>query len=227
MNKQIVMGLLRHGLTTIGGMVAAAGYMELEPDSVEQIVGVVMAIAGITWSVLDKNSTTASQVEYIAPTVPQVVVVPDEVISTKEFHKRAEPKKYDVNEPNGFLLSGRSRKNLEGVNPKLVSVVKTAIELTDVDFAVTEGVRSAERQAELVAEGKSWVKKSKHQSGDAIDVAAFPNNYPGDVSWEAKHYAEINKAFQEAAKIHNCRVTWGGNWIQRDGVHFQFESEIV
>lgn len=224
MNKQITLGLVRHLLTTVGGILAANGYFGLEPDNVQQIVGIGMAIAGTVWSVMDKN---ASQVEYVSPTIQQAPVTPDEVISAKEFKKRAEPKKYDVNETSGFLLSARSRKSLEGVNKKLVAIVETAIELTDVDFAVTEGVRSAERQAELVAEGKSWVTRSKHQDCEAIDVAAFPNDYPGDVSWEAKHYAEINKAFQEAAKINNCRITWGGHWKQRDYCHFQFESEIV
>ena len=105
--------------------------------------------------------------------------------------------------------------------------METAIELTEVDFSITEGMRSAARQAELIDAGKSWVKVSKHQSGDAVDVAAFPNDYPGDVSWEAKHYASINKAVQQAAQLHDCRVTWGGHWKQRDYVHFQFESETT
>ena len=41
----------------------------------------------------------------------------------------------------------------EGVKPDLVKVVKRAIELTTVDFGVIEGVRTEERQKELVAKG--------------------------------------------------------------------------
>ena len=41
-----------------------------------------------------------------------------------------------------FRLSKRSTGRLEGVNDDLVAVVKRAIELTKVDFGVTEGLRS-------------------------------------------------------------------------------------
>ena len=40
-----------------------------------------------------------------------------------------------------YKLSKRSLSRLEGVDPKLVAVVKRAIELTRVDFGVTEGLR--------------------------------------------------------------------------------------
>ena len=46
---------------------------------------------------------------------------------------------------NNFRLSARSLSRLEGVHPDLVKVVKRAIELTEVDFMVTEGVRTAAR----------------------------------------------------------------------------------
>lgn len=41
-----------------------------------------------------------------------------------------------------FKLSARSLAKLEGVHPHLVSVVKRAIEITEVDFGITEGVRT-------------------------------------------------------------------------------------
>ena len=61
-----------------------------------------------------------------------------------------------------FELSQRSLDRLEGVEDTLVVVVKRAIELTKVDFGVSEGVRSIERQKELVEKGASKTMKSKH-----------------------------------------------------------------
>ena len=51
----------------------------------------------------------------------------------------------------GFNLSARSLQRLEGVHPRLVDVVELAIQRTAVDFTVVEGLRTAERQRELVA----------------------------------------------------------------------------
>ncbi|EMQ3414369.1 hypothetical protein WE666_005403, partial [Escherichia coli O117:H42] len=44
----------------------------------------------------------------------------------------------------------------------LVAVVRRALELTEVDFGITEGLRSKYRQKQLVAEGKSQTMNSRH-----------------------------------------------------------------
>ncbi|MCV5473136.1 M15 family metallopeptidase, partial [Escherichia coli] len=72
-----------------------------------------------------------------------------------------------------FRFSCRSEKNLEGVRPQLVAVVRRALELTEVDFGITEGLRTKERQKQLVAEGKSQTMNSRHLTGDAVDVVAY------------------------------------------------------
>ena len=54
-----------------------------------------------------------------------------------------------------FTFSERSLNNLKGVHPKLVAVVKRALEITPIDFTVLEGVRSQERQNELWAQGRT------------------------------------------------------------------------
>ncbi|MGT4778417.1 hypothetical protein ACRWFE_25100, partial [Escherichia coli] len=61
--------------------------------------------------------------------------------------------------PGKFRFSRRSEKNLEGVKPQLVAVVRRALELTEVDFGITEGLRSKYRQKQLVAEGKSQMNR--------------------------------------------------------------------
>ena len=134
-----------------------------------------------------------------------------------------------VADNSGFMISDKSREKMKGVHPVLAQVVETAMSLSAVDFTITEGVRSAERQAELLAAGRSWVKTSKHQAdpqtslGHAVDVMALPT--PAG-SWDWEYYEQINDAMQAAGKIHNARITWGGCWAARDGCHFQIDGEI-
>lgn len=45
----------------------------------------------------------------------------------------------------GYVLSRRSLKNLAGVHPYLAAIVRRAIDVTDQDFVVIEGVRSREQ----------------------------------------------------------------------------------
>ena len=50
----------------------------------------------------------------------------------------------------------RSRERLKGVNTKLVNVLNELIKIMDV--TIIEGVRSKERQAELLEKGATKVK---------------------------------------------------------------------
>ena len=59
-----------------------------------------------------------------------------------------------------YALGSRSLQTLEGVHPDLVAVVKLAITLTEQDFSVGEGIRSVERQRELLASGKTTTMNS-------------------------------------------------------------------
>lgn len=121
-----------------------------------------------------------------------------------------------------FKFSENSLKKLEGVVPKLRMVVERALSLSEVDFSITEGVRSLERQKELVAAKKSQTMRSYHLRGAAVDVAAFID---GKLSWDFKHYEKINEAFQKSAKELDVTITWGGSWkTLKDGPHFQIEE---
>ena len=52
-----------------------------------------------------------------------------------------------------IILGQRSLSRLEGVHPDLVRVVKKAASvLSDLDFTVLEGLRTVERQKQLVAQ---------------------------------------------------------------------------
>mgnify|MGYP000088152674 CR=1 FL=1 len=49
-----------------------------------------------------------------------------------------------------FKLSQRSLDRLKGLDQDLIDVVQRAIDITEIDFGVSEGLRTLERQKELV-----------------------------------------------------------------------------
>ena len=112
-----------------------------------------------------------------------------------------------------FQLSKRSHDRLFGVNPKLVAVVNRAIELTTVDFGVTEGLRTVETQEAYVKAGKSQTMNSKHIGGNAVDLVAYVD---GKVSWELNLYDNIAEAMRQAAQEHDLPLRWGAAWNVSD-----------
>lgn len=118
-----------------------------------------------------------------------------------------------------FKLSQKSKDRLNGVDERLVRVVNRAIELTEIDFAVSEGLRSPERQIELVNKGFSQTLKSKHLTGHAVDLAAFVD---GKISWEKPFYYKIADAMKKAAEEQQVAIRWGGDFKSFfDGPHFE------
>jgi peptidoglycan L-alanyl-D-glutamate endopeptidase CwlK len=118
-----------------------------------------------------------------------------------------------------FRLGARSRTRLEGVHPDLVKVVERAIVLTTVDFTVLEGLRTLERQAQLVKSGASQTMNSRHLTGHAVDLGAWVTN---QVRWDWPLYHKIAKAMKAAAQELEIAIEWGGDWQSfPDGPHFQ------
>lgn len=109
----------------------------------------------------------------------------------------------------GFTLSQNSLEKLTGVNPRLVAVVKRAIELSSQDFAINEGLRTVARQKQLVAIGASQTMNSRHIGGFAVDLVPIVN---GKVSWDWRYFYAIAEAMQKAAKELGVTVRWGGCW---------------
>lgn len=135
-----------------------------------------------------------------------------------DFHWVDEVLKKKGWEKSGFQFSARSLSNLEGVHQDLVDVAALALQLTEVDFVVTEGLRSKKRQKELVATGASQTMNSRHLTGHAIDLAALKY---GTVSWSWPLYEQLDEAMKAAAKELGIALEWGGEWKFRDGPHFQ------
>lgn len=125
------------------------------------------------------------------------------------------------NRDSGFRLSERSIQALNGVHKDLRNVVCRAIKLTEVDFAVTEGLRTRERQAELVRAGASQTMNSRHLTGHAVDLAAWVE---GEVRWDWPLYHQLAAAMKQAADELGVVVEWGGDWTTfKDGPHFQLD----
>ena len=112
-----------------------------------------------------------------------------------------------------FKLSKRSLGSLEGVNEGLVKVVKRAIQLTEMDFVVIEGVRTLERQKELLADNKTQTLDSKHITGNAVDLLALPTP---EGSWNWLDYGPIALAMGLAAVEFNIPIRWGAAWNTKD-----------
>ena len=122
-----------------------------------------------------------------------------------------------------YKLGARSISNLRGVHPDLVAVVKRAITISEIDFTVTEGLRTKERQAQLVKAGASKTMNSRHITGHAVDVAAWVDG----VRWDWSLYPKIAKAFKQAAADLGGAITWGGDWAKfRDGPHFELDRRV-
>lgn len=140
-----------------------------------------------------------------------------------------------------YKLSERSLNSLKGVNPSLVKIVERAIELTEQDFLVLEGVRSKEQcyinygkgrtVAQCSAKGVptkyaqpslskvTWLNNplaSKHVTGNAVDLVPYP------INWNTiSKFTTISKAMKQAAKELGVDLEWGGDWTKKDYPHFE------
>lgn len=120
-----------------------------------------------------------------------------------------------------FRLSRRSKKKLVGVDEDLQRVVKRALELTEIDFGVTEGVRTLERQRGLFNSGASMTMNSRHLTGRAVDLVAYIGS---EVRWDWPLYHKLADAMKAAAGELGVEIVCGADWTTfPDGPHFQLK----
>lgn len=118
-----------------------------------------------------------------------------------------------------FHFGPRSEARLSGLHPDLIKVLRRAIEITDIDFTVLEGLRTMKRQQELFATGASTTMKSRHLTGHAVDVAPLVGN---DVRWDWPLYTRLSAVIKQAAHEVGVPIEWGGDWRSfKDGPHWQ------
>lgn len=139
-----------------------------------------------------------------------------------------------------FKFSQFSLDRLEGVHPKLQMIVSEVMAMQVMDFRVVEGVRTLERQKELVAAKKSKTLDSKHLIqpdgfGHAVDLFPYPIDMErvnkGDAR-EIARFGVLAGLVKAVAFSHNVRVVSGMDWDGDgevldhtffDAPHFQIE----
>lgn len=108
-----------------------------------------------------------------------------------------------------WTFTTRDRERLTDVDPRLIAVAERALDLSPLDFGITEGLRTPERQAQLMKAGASATMNSRHLTGHAIDVVV----QLGDrISWELALYCQVAAAFREASVELATPIRWGGCW---------------
>ncbi|MFN8996064.1 MAG: M15 family metallopeptidase [Pseudomonadota bacterium] len=112
-----------------------------------------------------------------------------------------------------MTLSSRCELRLAGVHPDLVRVVRNAAAGGAI-FRVEEGLRTVERQRQLVAKGASQTMASRHITGHAVDLLPLVDGQP-TFDWD--FYFPLADAFRAAAIAEGVPVIWGGAWGQEMG----------
>ena len=116
-----------------------------------------------------------------------------------------------------YSLSNRSILEMKGVDKRLFEIVKAAINITELDFAVIDGVRTKAEQRALVEAGASWTMNSKHLTGRAIDFVPLVAN---KMCWNIESCAIVAEAMRTAAREQGVRIRWGGAWHIQDITQF-------
>jgi len=120
------------------------------------------------------------------------------------------------------MMTARDKTRLAGVHPDLVAVVVAARQ--QISFIVMEGMRTRERQAQLVKSGASRTMDSRHLTGHAVDLAPTVD---GEVRWDWPLFYPMAKALKDAAKARGIALVWGGDWPKfRDGPHFELNRDV-
>lgn len=119
--------------------------------------------------------------------------------------------------------SDRSLNNLKGIHPDLRRVIDRALQDSPLDFIVIEGLRTEDRQRELVDSGASWTMDSRHLTGHAVDLLPIGSN-GAEFAWPL--YDKLGPAVEAAAEAEEVPITWGGRWKKRDGPHFELKRDV-
>jgi len=138
-----------------------------------------------------------------------------------------------------IVLGSRSLQRLMGVHADLARVVHKAAAISDIDFTVLEGLRTIERQRELLAHHATTTMKSRHLDGHAVDLGVL---VAGEVRWDWPLYLKLAAVVKAAAAAENVPIRWGGTWKQLadtpeitakvlsktfpDGPHFELPSAL-
>ena len=122
-----------------------------------------------------------------------------------------------------YRFGTRSLSRLQGVHEDLVKVMQKAITNSPHDFAITEGLRTPQRQKELFDKGASRTLMSRHLTGHAVDIAIIKD---GKAVWDFSLYQEVAGHIKDVAADMGVSLVWGGDWRGlRDGPHYELNRK--
>ena len=122
-------------------------------------------------------------------------------------------------------FGSRSLKNMVGIHPDLRRVLDRALQNSPLDFVVIEGLRTLERQKQLVASGASQTLNSRHLTGHAVDL--LPIGPDGKSAFDWPLYDKLGPAVKAAAEELGVALDWGGDWKKfKDGPHFELDRNV-
>jgi peptidoglycan L-alanyl-D-glutamate endopeptidase CwlK len=112
-----------------------------------------------------------------------------------------------------------------GIHPDLRRVLDRALQNSPLDFVVIEGLRTLERQKQLVASGASQTLNSRHLTGHAVDL--LPIGPDGKSAFDWPLYDKLGPAVKAAAEELGVALDWGGDWKKfKDGPHFELDRNV-
>lgn len=128
-----------------------------------------------------------------------------------------------------FTFSDKSLANLQGVHPKLVLVIRKALEFNIMDFKVSCGVRTQHEQDMLYEQGRSlpgpivtWTKQSNHivqpdGFGHAVDLDPAPIDFEN-----LGRYKFLASLMFRSAMENGIMIRWLGHLPDpKDWGHYQ------
>lgn len=123
-----------------------------------------------------------------------------------------------------IVLGQRSLSRLEVVHPDLVRVVKKAAALSSLDFTVLEGLRTKERQKQLMDLGATKTLNSRHLTGHAVDLAPMVG---GTVRWDWPLYHQLAEVVRSASVSENVPIRWGGTWKLLSAINGPITAKVL
>ena len=119
--------------------------------------------------------------------------------------------------PSGFKWSKRSlteMTNHGGIHKDLRKVTDLALQLSPIDFIITDGRRTLAEHRKHVANGASKTLKSRHLTGHAVDFVAYVkvDGNKKKVSYKEQYMRQVADAFSAAAKQLGIPITRGIDW---------------
>ncbi len=118
-----------------------------------------------------------------------------------------------------YAFGPASAAKLATCDDRLQRVARRALSYGIMDFAITEGLRTLEKQQEEFRNGRSQIdgvhklSMHQHQPSKAIDVLPWPAEVNGVNVWkDPQRFSVLAGLLLAAAKEEGVALRWGGDW---------------